>query len=188
MERNSLFRSSETGTQRRRPTMAHVTADTEIRPTTIDIPQPVLDDLRERLDRARWPDELPGDGDYGVKQSYIRSLYDHWRDGVRLAGGRAAGSTRTRSSRRPSTARTSTSCTSAPPSPTRCRSSSPTAGPARCSSFSTSSARSPTRGRTAATRRGVPPGHPVDPGLWLLGPDPRARLEPTSASPRPGSS
>ncbi len=59
--------------------MAHATADTEIRPTTIDIPQTVLDDLRERLDRAHWPDELPGDGDYGVKQSYIRSLYDHWR-------------------------------------------------------------------------------------------------------------
>jgi len=59
--------------------MAHATADTDIRPTTIDIPQPVLDDLRERLDRAHWPDELPGDGDYGVKQSYIRSLYDHWR-------------------------------------------------------------------------------------------------------------
>ena len=38
-----------------------------------------VEDLRDRLDRAHWPDELPGDGDYGVKQSYIRSLYDHWR-------------------------------------------------------------------------------------------------------------
>ena len=25
-----------------------------------------LDDLHDRLDRAHWPDELPGDGDYGV--------------------------------------------------------------------------------------------------------------------------
>jgi epoxide hydrolase len=59
--------------------MAQATADTEIRPTSIEVPQAVLDDLRERLDRAHWPDELPGDGDYGVKQSYIRSMYDHWR-------------------------------------------------------------------------------------------------------------
>ena len=42
-------------------------------------PAEVLDDLRERLDRAHWPDELPGDGDYGVRQSYIRRLADHWR-------------------------------------------------------------------------------------------------------------
>src|SRR3954468_21030690 len=77
MERNNSFRSDERETEG--PAMAQATADTEIRPFTIDIPQAVLDDLRERLDRAHWPDELPGDGDYGVKQSYIRSLYDYWR-------------------------------------------------------------------------------------------------------------
>ena len=54
-------------------------ADTTIRPFTIDIPQSQLDDLQDRLERAHWPDELPGDGDYGVRQSYIRSLADHWR-------------------------------------------------------------------------------------------------------------
>jgi pimeloyl-ACP methyl ester carboxylesterase len=54
-------------------------ADTTIRPFTIDIPQSQLDDLKDRLERAHWPDELPGDGDYGVRQSYIRSLADHWR-------------------------------------------------------------------------------------------------------------
>jgi epoxide hydrolase len=54
-------------------------ADTAIRPFTIDIPQSQLDDLKDRLERAQWPDELPGDGDYGVRQSYIRSLADHWR-------------------------------------------------------------------------------------------------------------
>ena len=48
-------------------------------PFTLDIPQADLDDLRDRLDRARWPDELPGDVDDGIKQSYVRSLYDHWR-------------------------------------------------------------------------------------------------------------
>ncbi|MFL5750806.1 MAG: epoxide hydrolase family protein [Chloroflexota bacterium] len=54
---------------------------TDIRPFTLDVPQADLDDLRDRLDRARWPDELPGDVDDGVKQSYIRSLADHWRAG-----------------------------------------------------------------------------------------------------------
>lgn len=54
--------------------------DIAIRPFTLDIPQADLDDLRDRLDRARWPDELPGDGDYGVKQSYVRALADHWRN------------------------------------------------------------------------------------------------------------
>ena len=53
--------------------------DTTIRPFTIDIPQSELDDLQDRLEHAHWPDELPGDGDYGVRQSYIRSLADHWR-------------------------------------------------------------------------------------------------------------
>ena len=55
------------------------TSDQPIRPTTIDIPQADLDDLRERLERTRWPDELPGDGDYGVRQSYVKRLADHWQ-------------------------------------------------------------------------------------------------------------
>ena len=39
--------------------MAH---NSEIKPYRIDIPQSDLDDLRQRLGRARWPDELPGVG------------------------------------------------------------------------------------------------------------------------------
>ena len=54
---------------------------TDIRPFKIDIPQATLDDLQRRLDQAKWPDELPGDGDYGVRQSYIRSLADRWQNG-----------------------------------------------------------------------------------------------------------
>ena len=89
-------------------------------PFTLDIPQADLDDLRDRLDRARWPDELPGDVDDGIKQSYVRSLYDYWRNGT--TGGRPRrGSTPIRSSRPRSTARTSTSSTSARPSRTPCR-------------------------------------------------------------------
>ncbi|TDP94085.1 epoxide hydrolase family protein [Labedaea rhizosphaerae] len=39
-----------------------------------------LDDLRERLARTRWPDELPGVGwSYGVPGDYLRDLVEHWR-------------------------------------------------------------------------------------------------------------
>ena len=54
-------------------------SDTTIRPFTLDIPQADLDDLRARLDNARWPNELPGDVDDGIEQSYVRALYDYWR-------------------------------------------------------------------------------------------------------------
>ena len=40
--------------------MAPVTDPVRIEPMTIDVPQPVLDDLRERLRRTRWPNEVPG--------------------------------------------------------------------------------------------------------------------------------
>jgi Epoxide hydrolase N terminus len=42
-------------------------------PFTIRIPDATLTDLRERLDRARWPDELPGAGwQYGADLTYLR--------------------------------------------------------------------------------------------------------------------
>ena len=51
-----------------------------IRPFTIEIPQRDLDDLRERLARTRWPDELPGVGwERGVPRRYLRELAEHWR-------------------------------------------------------------------------------------------------------------
>ena len=56
--------------------------DTEIRPFRIDIPQEDLDDLQARLDRTRWPDELPGVGwDYGVPLGYVKELAEYWRTG-----------------------------------------------------------------------------------------------------------
>jgi pimeloyl-ACP methyl ester carboxylesterase len=61
--------------------MTNTTPDARITPFRIDIPQADLDDLQARLEQARWPDELPGAGDYGVSQSYIRSLADRWRSG-----------------------------------------------------------------------------------------------------------
>jgi epoxide hydrolase len=54
----------------------------DIRPFRIDIPQAALDDLRDRLARTRWPDELPGVGwSRGVPLGYLRGLTDYWRDG-----------------------------------------------------------------------------------------------------------
>ncbi|APE37267.1 epoxide hydrolase [Nocardia mangyaensis] len=54
----------------------------EIQSFRLDIPQQQLDDLRTRLDNARWPAALPGDGwDTGVPTGYLRELVDHWRTG-----------------------------------------------------------------------------------------------------------
>jgi hypothetical protein len=48
----------------------------------IDIPQAELDDLRDRLARTRWPDQLPGAGwDYGIALDDVRELAEYWRTG-----------------------------------------------------------------------------------------------------------
>jgi pimeloyl-ACP methyl ester carboxylesterase len=53
---------------------------TEARPFRIDVPETALDDLRSRLARTRWPDELPDAGwDYGVPTAYLQDLADYWR-------------------------------------------------------------------------------------------------------------
>ena len=55
--------------------------DNEIRPFRIEIPQSELDDLRDRLARTRWPDEMPGVGwSRGVPVDYLKGLADYWRD------------------------------------------------------------------------------------------------------------
>jgi microsomal epoxide hydrolase len=54
--------------------------ETGIRPFRIDIPQADLDDLRARLARTRWPDQLPGVGwDYGIPLEYVKELAEYWR-------------------------------------------------------------------------------------------------------------
>ncbi|WP_027502334.1 epoxide hydrolase family protein [Rhodococcus sp. UNC363MFTsu5.1] len=56
--------------------------DTTISPYRIDIPQSALDDLRDRLARTRWPDELDDAGwDYGIPLGRMGELADYWRDG-----------------------------------------------------------------------------------------------------------
>jgi len=56
--------------------------ETGIRPFRIDIPQRELEDLYDRLERTRWPDQLPGVGwSYGVALDYVKELAAYWRDG-----------------------------------------------------------------------------------------------------------
>ncbi|MEV6238735.1 epoxide hydrolase family protein [Lentzea sp. NPDC051838] len=53
-----------------------------ISPFQIQIPQADLDDLHSRLDQARWPEQLPGDGwSRGVPVGYLKDLAHHWRHG-----------------------------------------------------------------------------------------------------------
>ena len=52
----------------------------DVQPFKIQVPEAVLDDLRERLASTRWPDELPGSGwDYGSNLDYIKELVEYWR-------------------------------------------------------------------------------------------------------------
>jgi microsomal epoxide hydrolase len=56
--------------------------DDAIRPFRIDIPAAELDDLRDRLARTRWPDQLPDVGwDYGIALDDVRELASYWRTG-----------------------------------------------------------------------------------------------------------
>lgn len=51
-----------------------------IEPFKIAIDDVVLRDLKDRLARTRWPDQIDNSGwDYGVPLSYMRDLVDHWR-------------------------------------------------------------------------------------------------------------
>jgi pimeloyl-ACP methyl ester carboxylesterase len=52
----------------------------DIQPFEVSIPQTDLDDLRDRLARTRWPDELPGVGwSRGVPLGYLKELAEYWQ-------------------------------------------------------------------------------------------------------------
>ena len=52
------------------------------RPFEVRVDDEVLDDLRQRLDSTRWPDEIPGSGwDYGSNLDYLMELVEYWRTG-----------------------------------------------------------------------------------------------------------
>jgi pimeloyl-ACP methyl ester carboxylesterase len=51
----------------------------DIMPFEVQVTEEVLDDLRERLARTRWPDEVAGAGwTYGTNLAYIRELIGYW--------------------------------------------------------------------------------------------------------------
>jgi pimeloyl-ACP methyl ester carboxylesterase len=53
---------------------------TAARPFAVHVADEVLQDLRERLARTRWPDEAPGAGwRHGTDLAYLRDLCEHWR-------------------------------------------------------------------------------------------------------------
>ena len=52
----------------------------DVAPATVEIPQMVLDDLRNRLVNTRWPDEIAGsDWSYGTDLVYLQRLCDSWQ-------------------------------------------------------------------------------------------------------------
>jgi microsomal epoxide hydrolase len=52
------------------------------RPYTVAVADDVLADLRARLARPRWPDDVPGAGwQYGTDLAYLQSLVAYWREG-----------------------------------------------------------------------------------------------------------
>ena len=54
---------------------------TAIRSFVVDVPEPVLDDLRWRLRRTRYPDEIPGSAwDYGTNLDYLKELVTYWSE------------------------------------------------------------------------------------------------------------
>ncbi|MGH7246790.1 MAG: epoxide hydrolase family protein, partial [Pseudomonadota bacterium] len=51
-----------------------------VEPFKVAVPDEVLADLRTRLDRTRFPDEVPGTGwEYGSNLAYMREVVDYWR-------------------------------------------------------------------------------------------------------------
>ncbi|HEY4109942.1 epoxide hydrolase family protein [Puia sp.] len=68
-------------TQRISPTKTRGTG-VSIEPYTISISPFVIEDLRERIGRARWPDEIGGSGwRYGTNEEYLKQLCTHWANG-----------------------------------------------------------------------------------------------------------
>ena len=52
----------------------------DIQPFTIHVSDEILEDLRARLARTRWPSEIPDSGwDYGSNLAYVKELSEYWR-------------------------------------------------------------------------------------------------------------
>ncbi len=56
------------------------TAADAVRPFRIRVGESVLTDLKDRLARTRWPDQIEGSGwAYGADLTYVRGLVEYWR-------------------------------------------------------------------------------------------------------------
>src|SRR5260370_800938 len=74
-------------TQTRRGVVAYAGSNAEapapdaIVPFKIHVSDEVLRDLKERLTRTRFPDEIEGSGwEYGANLTYMKELVAYWRD------------------------------------------------------------------------------------------------------------
>src|SRR5215467_5661315 len=62
-------------------------ANLKVEPFAIEVSEDVLDDLRWRVKRTRWPDQIPGIGwDQGTELHYLRELLTYWADGFDWRG------------------------------------------------------------------------------------------------------
>src|SRR5574341_141925 len=52
-----------------------------IEPFKVNVPETVLDDLRQRLACTNWPDEIPGAAwGYGFNLAYLKELVEYWHN------------------------------------------------------------------------------------------------------------
>ena len=59
----------------------HGVVSDAIEPFRVHVDDAVLDDLRQRLERTRFPDPLPGTGwEYGTPIEYVQELVAYWLD------------------------------------------------------------------------------------------------------------
>jgi microsomal epoxide hydrolase len=66
--------------ERGQPVAAAQSKDSAIAPYKINVSDAVLTDLKDRLARTRFPDEVEGAGwDYGTNLAYLRELVTYWR-------------------------------------------------------------------------------------------------------------
>jgi pimeloyl-ACP methyl ester carboxylesterase len=64
-----------------RTASAQTPATDAVVPFKIHVPDEVLADLKQRLARTRFPDEIPGSSwDYGTNLAYLKELVAYWRD------------------------------------------------------------------------------------------------------------
>ena len=64
----------------RKGTAKKETGAMKVEPFQINVSQEVLDDLRQRLQRTRWPDAVEGAGwDYGTNLDYMKELTSYWQ-------------------------------------------------------------------------------------------------------------